>query len=851
MKKILLFIVLICFSYCARSQESHGGIPRYFDKNLNLGAGLKSNRGFYCLPYLDNSAEAISAELVKQEQPHLRQNYYGKLIFVDIDLLEMANVIDINGGKLYLLKIESETAFGLQFFLDKFKIPEGGELFIFNEAGTDIMGSFNNKNNQLSGKFSTHCIEGNKIYLEYFEPKSAKGKTKLHIDRISHVFKDIFLRSDEDVNGPGQSAECNINALCENGFLNIEEWHNQIRSIVLLQIPNNVVGLTHSASGVLLNNTLNDGTPYLLTASHVIHSNDVDPADMVFVFNYQDPNCSNPNPSIISQKESVNGASILSKDPIYKDFTNHALYTTSDYLLLKLNTSLATLKRYGAVYAGWDNSYSGGVYSHGTVYIGHPKGDVKKIAHDAHQPLSCDWYGNLGKTEDFLRVSWDYGITEEGSSGSPLFNKLHQVIGHLSHGDSDCNNPGEYDYFGFFYTSYKKGWFARWLDPLSLNTTFLSKFDPNVDESGTGSSSGSSNGNNWVVPKGWLVGPRGILSKDDESDASVKEEWVNLFEVDIDKLQAAFPNVNINEDEIWMRNIIANSFEELMDEINDPTINSSGIYTNTVAMKRLFTDKYGKCKIKDYYEPDIGLWNKCLYPVDLRHIASSQTIYTALCMRIIDISTCSNGICTVFNFDYLPYIMEKVDVVDCNQEDLILPTQSIFDGYDCTPTQYKPNLTVGNGSSNIELLSSQNKTLKAFNSITLKNGFEAKSGSKLSASIFDCPPKYSDFWGNFKSAEIERNESVIFFRSAEIGFEDKDKKEFFITPNPTTGKLIFKTSIEELKHVTIFNIAGTLIYDKMHLEQQFEIDLQNQTKGVYLIKITSGNNTNIKKVVLQ
>ena len=45
-------------------------------------------------------------------------------------------------------------------------------------------------------------------------------------------------------------------------------------------------------------------------------------------------------------------------------------------------------------------------------------------------------------------VVWSLGITEDGSSGSGLYNSNHHLIGVLSGGSSSCASPGGDDVFG-------------------------------------------------------------------------------------------------------------------------------------------------------------------------------------------------------------------------------------------------------------------------------------------------------------------------------------------------------------------------------------------------------------------
>ena len=70
-----------------------------------------------------------------------------------------------------------------------------------------------------------------------------------------------------------------------------------------------------------------------------------------------------------------------------------------------------------------------------------------------------------------------------------------------------------------------------------------------------------------------------------------------------------------------------------------------------------------------------------------------------------------------------------------------------------------------------------------------------------------------------------------------------------IYPNPTTG--IFTIEGKNIQSVEITNIRGQTIKQLTIHNLQFTIDLSNQAKGVYMIKIVTDKGTIIKKVVLE
>lgn len=71
-----------------------------------------------------------------------------------------------------------------------------------------------------------------------------------------------------------------------------------------------------------------------------------------------------------------------------------------------------------------------------------------------------------------VRVAdWDMGTTEPGSSGSPLFNQDHRIIGQLHGGSAACGNDSP-DWYGKFHVSMANG-LAQYLDPGNTGIQFV------------------------------------------------------------------------------------------------------------------------------------------------------------------------------------------------------------------------------------------------------------------------------------------------------------------------------------------------------------------------------------------
>ena len=90
------------------------------------------------------------------------------------------------------------------------------------------------------------------------------------------------------------------------------------------------------------------------------------------------------------------------------------------------------------------------------VGIHHPSGDVMKICEEQNTVGQANW----GGAACWHVQNWDEGVTEPGSSGSPLFDPSGRIIGQLYGGTAACsgtNDNGAPDYYGRFGVSWGLG----------------------------------------------------------------------------------------------------------------------------------------------------------------------------------------------------------------------------------------------------------------------------------------------------------------------------------------------------------------------------------------------------------
>ena len=133
----------------------------------------------------------------------------------------------------------------------------------------------------------------------------------------------------------------------------------------------------------------------------------------------------------------------------------------SDGLLLLLNDEIPD--DYNVFFNGWDRS---NMLSLSGVGIHHPSGDYMKISTYGNYPTeSITWrnsdVGKTGATNAHWNATFDatlngHGVTEGGSSGSPLFNSKGLIIGTLSGGSSSCELPEGLNLYGKLYYHWNK-----------------------------------------------------------------------------------------------------------------------------------------------------------------------------------------------------------------------------------------------------------------------------------------------------------------------------------------------------------------------------------------------------------
>ncbi len=363
------------------------------------------------------------------------------------------------GGRLWRLRIRSEGAKSLNIIFKKFKVPEGGKLFVYSPDKRTVLGAFTSENNKPSGIFAVSPVPGDEIIVEYRDDGNVAEEPVLEIGSVNHDFLGVYgyINNDLKVGWFGDSGDCNVNVNCSD-----DTPDSVSRAVCKI-----IVDGTMLCSGTILNNTRRDGTPYFLTAAHCLTKSDSDKS-IVFYFNYQTPACI---PFIEGTKDQTLSGSTLK-----------AQVDTLDFALVQIDNIPPA--EYMPFWSGWNLSTDP---SPPFVTIHHPQGDVKKISVDTDpiQAVTFDAQSVDGdqfvKDAHWLVGIWESGTTEGGSSGAGLFDANGLMVGSLSGGEAYCGNSVN-DYFArlnkiWDYLDGDTVQVKPWLDPDNSGVTLLSGYD--------------------------------------------------------------------------------------------------------------------------------------------------------------------------------------------------------------------------------------------------------------------------------------------------------------------------------------------------------------------------------------
>ena len=80
--------------------------------------------------------------------------------------------------------------------------------------------------------------------------------------------------------------------------------------------------------------------------------------------------------------------------------------------------------------------------------------------------------------------------------------------------------------------------------------------------------------------------------------------------------------------------------------------------------------------------------------------------------------------------------------------------------------------------------------------------------------------------------------------------ENNTNGNISVYPNPSSGNFTI-TSITEITSIKIYNVLGEFVFSSQPQTTNYELDLQNKSKGVYFLEMQSDKGSEIKKIIIE
>jgi hypothetical protein len=324
-----------------------------------------------------------------------------------------------DGSRVWSLQVTSEGALGTRLHLEALHLPPGATIRVYDPqrsgpAPQVVTPIEANREHEVW----TETVFAPTVIIECRVPATNDtAQVSFTASGLSHLYLMPTTTSTSNL----KEGTCHNDVTCYPAYA---DEASGVARITFIDGGN-----SYLCTGCLLDSSGSDN--FFLTAHHCITSQTIASSMECFWF-YQTSTCNGAAPALSSVPHTTGGGELLAGS------------TDNDFTFMRLHQTPPS----GAARLKWSTSTP--TSSETLAGIHHPTGAYKRIS-----------FGRfLDSDTDYWAVRWTSGVTEPGSSGSPLFNGNHEVIGQLNGGwngpGSSCPTPSAPDQYGRFDQTYAK-----------------------------------------------------------------------------------------------------------------------------------------------------------------------------------------------------------------------------------------------------------------------------------------------------------------------------------------------------------------------------------------------------------
>lgn len=388
------------------------------------------------------------------------------------------------GFSTWRLRIASPGALTLNLGFTRYKMPVGGSLVVSTPDGKYGLRPFTDADNESHGQLWTPVVKGDEVLVTVVLPSARRNDLVLELTSVGHDYRGFGASSVD------KSGSCNVDVVCPEG----DGYRDIIRSVANISTG----GSLFCTGGMINSVSADPGTKqYFLTANHCGITAGNAPS-LVTYWNHQNSTC-RPVGSSAS-----GGAGDGQLTQFLTGATFRATSAASDFTLVELDD--VPPPEFNIFWAGWDRSAGESACTPAVPCpaVHHPNNDEKRISFSYVSTTTTSYNDPaVPGNGTHVRAIWGLGVTEPGSSGSPLFSKEKRVIGQLHGGPSSCTASDKSDYYGRLSVSWVGGGTAdtrlsNWLDPAGTGVMAIDGRDACTAPAAPATLTATPNGNNQI-----------------------------------------------------------------------------------------------------------------------------------------------------------------------------------------------------------------------------------------------------------------------------------------------------------------------------------------------------------------